>query len=186
MSLGQVKTEAKSNEITAIPELLEALLLKGAVVTIDAMGCQHKIAQKIVQGGADYVLAVKDNQPDLCEALRELFTTHDGPGLKTVRFGERTEIGKEHGRIETRCCVVSEDIQWLAQRDRWSGLRSVAMIESSRQIGEHSSTERRYYISSLAPDAKRVGQAIRGTGRSRTVWTGCSMCPLARISAGRG
>jgi predicted transposase YbfD/YdcC len=162
VSLGQVKTEAKSNEITAIPELLEGLLLKGAVVTIDAMGCQHKIAQKIVQGGADYVLAVKDNQPDLCEALRELFAAHDGPGLKTVRFGEHTEIGKEHGRIETRRCVVSEDIQWLAQRDRWSGLRSVAMIESTRQIGEHSSTERRYYISTLGADAKRMGEAIRG------------------------
>lgn len=162
VSLGQVKTEAKSNEITAIPELLEALLLKGAVVTIDAMGCQQGIAQKIVQGGADYVLAVKDNQPDLCEALRELFAAHDARGLKTVRFGEHTEIGKDHGRIETRRCVVSEDIQWLAQRERWCGIRSVAMIESTRQIGEHSSTERRYYISSLGADAKRLGEAIRG------------------------
>ena len=161
VSLGQVKTAAKSNEITAIPELLEALLLKGAVVTIDAMGCQHAIAQKIVQGGADYVLAVKDNQPNLCEALRDLFAAHDGRGLKTVRFGEHTEIGKDHGRIETRRCVVSEDIQWLDQRDRWSGLRSVAMIESTRQIGAHSSTERRYYISSLGADAKRMGEAIR-------------------------
>lgn len=162
VSLGQVKTEAKSNEITAIPELLEALLLKGAVVTIDAMGCQHAIAQKIVQGGADYVLAVKDNQPGLCEALRELFAAHDARGLKTVRFGEHTEIGKDHGRIETRRCVVSEDIQWLAQRERWCAIRSVAMIESTRQIGEHSSTERRYYISSLGADAKRLGEAIRG------------------------
>lgn len=162
VSLGQVKTEAKSNEITAIPELLEALLLKGAVVTIDAMGCQHAIAQKIVQGGADYVLAVKDNQPDLCEALRELFAAHDARGLKTVRFGEHTEIGKDHGRIETRRCVASEDIQWLAQRERWCGVRSVAMIESTRQIGEHSSTERRYYISSLGGDAKRLAEAIRG------------------------
>lgn len=162
VSLGQVKTEAKSNEITAIPELLDALLLKGAVVTIDAMGCQQAIAQKIVQGGADYVLAVKDNQPGLCEALRELFAAHDARGLKTVRFGEHTEIGKDHGRIETRRCVVSEDIQWLAQRERWCGVRSVAMIESTRQIGEHSSTERRYYISSLGADAKRLGEAIRG------------------------
>ena len=162
VSLGQVKTEAKSNEITAIPELLEALLLKGAVVTIDAMGCQQAIAQKIVQGGADYVLAVKDNQPGLCEALRELFAAHDARGLKTVRFNEHTEIGKDHGRIETRRCVVSEDIQWLAQRARWCGLRSVAMIESTRQIGEHSSTERRYYITSLGADAKRLGKAIRG------------------------
>ena len=162
VSLGQVKTEAKSNEITAIPELLEALLLKGAVVTIDAMGCQQAIAQKIVQGGADYVLAVKDNQPGLCEALRELFAAHDARGLKTVRFNEHTEIGKDHGRIETRRCVVSEDIQWLAQRERWCGMRSVAMIESTRQIGEHSSTERRYYITSLGADAKRLGKAIRG------------------------
>jgi predicted transposase YbfD/YdcC len=161
VSLGQVKTEAKSNEITAIPELLEALLLKGAVVTIDAMGCQQAIAQKIVQGGADYVLAVKDNQPGLCEGLRELFAAHDARGLKTVRFGEHTEIGKDHGRIETRRCVVCEDIQWLAQRERWCGVRSVAMIESTRQIGEHSSTERRYYISSLGADAKRLGEAIR-------------------------
>lgn len=162
VSLGQVKTEAKSNEITAIPQLLEALLLKGAVVTIDAMGCQQGIAQKIVQGGADYVLAVKDNQPGLCEALRELFAAHDARGLKTVRFAAHTEIGKDHGRIETRRCVVSEDIQWLAQRERWCGMRSVAMIESTRQIGEHRSTERRYYISSLGADAKRLGEAIRG------------------------
>ena len=162
VSLGQVKTEAKSNEITAIPELLEALLLKGAVVTIDAMGCQQGIAQKIVQGGADYVLAVKDNQPGLCEALRELFAAHDARGLKTVHFAEHTQIGKDHGRIETRRCVVSEDIQWLAQRERWCGVRSVAMIESTRQIGEHSSTERRYYISSLGADAKRLGEVIRG------------------------
>jgi predicted transposase YbfD/YdcC len=161
VSLGQVKTEAKSNEITAIPQLLEALLLKGAVVTIDAMGCQQAIAKKIVQGGADYVLAVKDNQPDLCEGLRELFAAHDARGLKTVHFGEHTEIGKDHGRIETRRCVASEDIQWLVQRERWCGMRSVAMIESTRQIGEHSSTERRYYISSLGADAKRLGEAIR-------------------------
>ena len=162
LTLGQVKTEEKSNEITAIPVLLESLLLKGAVVTIDAMGCQQAIAQKIVQGGANYVLGVKDNQPSLCEALRELFAAHDARGLKTVRFGEHTEVGKDHGRIETRRCVVSEDIQWLAQRERWCGLRSVAMIESTRQIGEHSSTERRYYISSLGADAKRLGEAIRG------------------------
>lgn len=162
VSLGQVKTEAKSNEITAIPELLEALFLKGAVVTIDAMGCQHAIARKIVERGADYLLAVKDNQPSLCEGLRELFAAHDAQGLKTVRFVEHTEIGKEHGRIETRRCVVSEDIQWLEQRNTWSGLRSVAMIESTRQIGAQRSTERRYYISSLEADAKRVGQAIRG------------------------
>lgn len=161
VSLGQVKTEAKSNEITAIPELLEALLLKGAVVTIDAMGCQHAIAQKIVQGGADYVLTVKDNQPTLSEALRELFAAHDARGLKTVHFDEHIEIGKDHGRIETRRCVVSEDIQWLVQRERWCGIRSVAMIESTRQIGEHSSTERRYYISSLGADATRLGKAIR-------------------------
>ena len=162
VSLGQVKTEAKSNEITAIPQLLEALLLKGAVVTIDAMGCQQGIARKIVQGGADYVLAVKDNQPGLCEGLRELFAAQDARGLKTVRFDEHTEVGKEHGRIETRRCMASEDIGWLAQRERWCGLRSVAMIESTREIGEHRSTERRYYISSLAADAKRLGEAIRG------------------------
>jgi len=161
LTLAQVRTEDKSNEITAIPELLEALLLKGAVVTIDAMGCQQGITQKVVQGGADYVLAVKDNQPGLCEALRELFAAHDARGLKTVRFGEHTEIGKDHGRIETRRCVVSKDIQWLAQRERWCGVRSVAMIESTRQIGEQSSTERRYFISSLRVDAKRLGEAIR-------------------------
>ena len=79
-----------------------------------------------------------------------------------MRFGEHTEIGKDNGRIETRGCVVSENIQWLAQRERWCGMRSVAMIESTRQIGEHSSTERRYYIRSLGADAKRLGAAIRG------------------------
>jgi len=159
VSLGQVKTDAKSNEITAIPQLLEALLLKGAVVTIDAMGCQQAIAQKIVQGGADYVLAVKENQPGLCEGLRELFAAHDARGLKTVRFSEHTEIGKDHGRIETRRCVVSKDIRWLAQRDkilrrlhRHCGRRDQVLPVTLMRFSSHASTDhcQRLAISSTA------------------------------------
>ena len=162
VTLGQVKTEAKSNEITAIPELLDVLLLKGAIVTIDAMGTQEKIAQKIVAGEAHYVLAVKENQPGLYEELTELFAAHDAKGLRTVHFAECTDIEKDHGRIETRRCVVSEDIRWLEQGARWAGLRSVAMVESTRDIAGERSLERRYYISTLPADPKRVAAAIRG------------------------
>jgi len=123
----------------------------------------HKLTELLVVAGeAHYVLAVKDNQPGLHEALRELFEAHDGQGLRSVGFAESTDIGKDHGRIETRRCVVTQDIRWLERRERWAGLRSVAMVEATRELAGKRSVERRYYISTLPPDAARIAAAVRG------------------------
>jgi predicted transposase YbfD/YdcC len=149
VTLGQIRTADKSNEITAIPELLEALDIDGAVITIDAMGCQHDIATRIVQGGADYVLAVKDNQPGLAEAIRLWFDSADAGSLDRP-FWDDTRIDKDHGRIETRRCVATNDVDWLPEQgQRWAGLQSLAMVESARDILHDDGTrvcrtERRY------------------------------------------
>jgi predicted transposase YbfD/YdcC len=165
LCLGQLKTPAKSNEITAIPALLAQLDVRGAVVTLDAIGCQHAIAEQIVEGGGDYVLAVKDNQPMLAEALREWFGAMDRLDRP---FWEWRDLDKGHGRVETRRCVVSNDIEWLAKQGcAWRGLTSVAMVEGTREFvngkrhGEVT-VERRYYISSLEADPKRLGELVRG------------------------
>jgi predicted transposase YbfD/YdcC len=166
MVLGQVKTADKSNEITAIPELLDALCLDGATITIDAMGCQHNIVDKIVEKKADYVIAVKDNQPTLSEALQAWFTAADKGDLDRP-FWEAVSTDKGHGRLETRRCVVTNDVDWLTTLGQsWTGLQSLAMIESTREFingkrkGERS-VERRYYISSLPAKAAVLNQTIR-------------------------
>lgn len=166
LTLGQIKTADKSNEITAIPELLDALDIKGAVITIDAMGCQHSIATKITDSGADYVLAVKDNQSGLSDAIKLWFSAADA-GTLDRPFWQDIQIEKDHGRIETRRCVVTNDVAWLQeQRQNWSGLQSLVMVESAREIiGRNStgksSTERRYYISSLPAKAALLGNTVR-------------------------
>lgn len=163
MVLGQIKVEDKSNEITAIPELLAMLEIAGCIVTIDAMGCQTDIAEKIVEKEADYVLAVKGNQGTLYEdvvgyfdwALKEKFHQTDYTTAETVDGG--------HGRIEVRRYYATSDIEWLRKKADWKGLQSIAMVESARTVlGGETSVERRYYISSLQADAKQLGKAIRG------------------------
>ncbi|MFD1558849.1 ISAs1 family transposase [Paraburkholderia silviterrae] len=162
--LGQQRTAGHSNEITAIPALLDALLLKGAIVTIDAMGCQTQIAQRIVDAQADYVLAVKDNQRALGALVRGVFAALERwPQLHAGTFDEYRECDKDHGRIETRRCVV-QDISraWPGKvTGRWPGLRTVVMIEATRECGASVSTQRRYYISSLPARAARVAHAVR-------------------------
>jgi predicted transposase YbfD/YdcC len=166
--LGQVKTATKSNEITAIPELLDALDVQGATVTIDAMGCQHAIIDKIVQKQADYIVAVKNNQPNLAQAVEALF---DGT-QECLSAGELVQditIDKGHGRIDTRRCVVAHDLSAMPEKIRrsWMNLSAVVMIESTREVvngkkkGE-SSTERRYYISSLQDSARQFNAKVRG------------------------
>lgn len=163
--LGQVRTAEKSNEITAIPELLEALELKGAIVTIDAMGCQRDIAQRIVQAGADYVLAVKENQPTLHRRISNAFESIER--IPKAYQGENDsaeyrEVEKDHGRIETRRCVVSDLLtRWYDFEELWPGARSIVMIESTREVGLSITTERRYYVSSLLPDPVRIARAVR-------------------------
>ena len=160
--LGQVVTDQKSNEITAIPELLGMLDLSGATVTLDAMGCQKKIAESIVTAKADYVLTLKDNQPTLHQEVRSFFESAQADGFRDTRHDENETVDGEHGRIETRRVVASDDIEWMTDRRLWKGLRSVVMIESTRTMGEESSFERRYYLTSLAPDAAMLAERIRG------------------------
>ena len=164
--LGQVKTAEKSNEITAIPELLDALNIEGATITIDAMGCQHTIIEKIIDKKADYIVAVKDNQPTMAQAIKEWFAAADA-GTLDRPFWQDVDTDKGHGRLETRRCVVTNDVAWLGELNQeWRGLQSLVMVESTREMvnGKNKgecSTERRYYISSLPAKPKLLNQSVR-------------------------
>jgi predicted transposase YbfD/YdcC len=155
--LGQVKTEEKSNEITAIPKLLEQLDVRGCIVTIDAMGCQSRIAEKIVERGGDYLLAVKGNQKTLHEDIERHFAE-----LNTDTCDYHESVEKDHGRIETRQCWVSSDIGGIGEPNQWTGLHAVAMVRSIRQCGNETSTDTRYFISSAKHGAaKRLAEHVR-------------------------
>lgn len=157
--LAQQKVDDKSNEITAIPKLLEMLELTENIVTIDAMGCQKEIAKKIQEKDADYIFALKGNQGTLSEDV-QLFLTHENEkALALLSCYE--EIDKGHGRIETRRCLVSDQLDWLEQKPLWAGLQSIAMIEETRQIGDKVSRDRRFFISSLPADAKLIASSVR-------------------------
>jgi len=159
--LGQTKVAEKSNEITAIPDLLDLLTLKGATVTIDAMGCQKEIAEKIKDKQADYVLALKGNQGTLSKDVELFFTEQKARGFADTAAHRHQTLEKSHGRIETRTYTAVDDIAWLQERHHWVGLKSIVMVESIREIGDKIESETRFYISSLAADAERQGQAIR-------------------------
>lgn len=159
--LGQKKVNAKSNEITAIPQLLDLLTIKGATVTIDAMGCQRDIAAKIVEKEADYVLALKGNQGTLRDDVELLFTEQKAASYKDISIDTHETIEKSHGRIETRIVTATSDIDFLATTHKWPGLESVVMIESRRETADRCEREQRYYISSLPADAERIGHAVR-------------------------
>lgn len=168
--LGQVATEAKSNEITAIPLLLGALDLHGCTVTIDAMGCQTAIAQQIIDQGGDYVLALKDNQPTLAAAVTDAFALAHQTAFADLAAGDHAElrtVDKGHGRLEVRRYGTISDPATLAYVDptnAWAGLRSIGMVETERRIGEKVSVETRYYLSSHAGAATAAGfaGAVRG------------------------
>jgi predicted transposase YbfD/YdcC len=161
--LGQLATNEKSNEITAIPRLLEMLNVEGAVVTIDAMGCQKAIAEKIVGQDGDYLLAVKENQPGLHEVVRKTFAELTGPGIPGVSYDFCEDVDADHGRIETRRIWTTGWTDWWKDRADWAGLKSFVCVESVRQIQDHISTERRYYISSIEdPRAQAMLRHARG------------------------
>ena len=163
LTLGQVKTAEKSNEITAIPELLDALLLKGCLVTIDAMGCQKAIAAKIIQQESDYLLMVKNNQPTLAAAIEQCFDTARATGYQKLPHTVAEWVEQDHGRSETRRCVVTTDLSSLgALRTDWPGLTTLVMVEAWRDLQGQVSTERRYYLSSRLADAATLGSAVRG------------------------
>ena len=161
--LGQVKVAEKSNEITAIPELLKLLTLKGAIVTIDAMGCQKEIAATIIEKEADYVLALKGNQGTLSANVGLFFTEQKACNFKDTVISRHRTLEKSHGRIERRTYTAIGDIAWLTQsHPGWTGLKSIVMVESVREIiGGKTERETRFYISSLSADAERQGEAIR-------------------------
>jgi predicted transposase YbfD/YdcC len=165
--LGQLAVDCKANEVVAIPKLLELLDLGGATVTIDAMGCQTEIAGRIVKNGGDYVLAVKDNQPTLHDALKRNLDEMILENFAGVRHGFVQTVDGDHGRVETRRVWVTDRLdEWLdaRQRERWAGLRSVAVVEARREVPlEPTAVERRYFISSLPGiDAAGMARIVRG------------------------
>jgi predicted transposase YbfD/YdcC len=162
--LGQRKVDEKSNEITAIPLLLDALDLTGCIVTIDAMGCQREIAQQIVEQEGDYVLSLKGNQGQLHEDVAAMFDYFEGLAFKEIDHDYHKTVNKGHGRLEIRECWVFEPATWsdyFRTLDKWAGLQSVVMIRSQRQAGEKVTSETRYFITSLAAQAAKILQAAR-------------------------
>jgi predicted transposase YbfD/YdcC len=170
--LGQLKVEDKSNEITAVPELLRVLELSGCIVTLDAMGCQKNIAKEIKEADADYLLALKGNQERVHQEVQEFLDatiaeqkTWRPEGVKASRaaaelaFFETVE--KDHGRIETRRYYQSTEIGWFADQHLWEGLQSFGMVESIREVKGQKTVERRYYLSSLGLDVRLFARAVR-------------------------
>ncbi len=158
--LGQKKVDEKSNEITAIPKLLKSLEIQGAIITIDAMGCQKEIAKTVNLGEADYVLALKANQEGLYEQVKHHFSNFfDMSRNKYVDHHKKIE--KNRGRIETRECLMTENIDWLKGEDKWSGLKSIIAVKSQRTINGKTATDYRYFISSLESNAEVAQTAIR-------------------------
>jgi predicted transposase YbfD/YdcC len=162
LSLGQVAVEAGSNEITAIPKLLEILAISGCLVTIDAIGCQTEIAQAIVDQKADYVLAVKGNQPTLHQAIGEFFTKHVEDDFAGVKVSRHQTDEKGHGRVESRSYYVCAVPKNLSDGARWPKLRAIGMAISDTQRAGKNSCQVRYYILSKKLSAKRFAGAVRG------------------------
>ena len=162
--LGQVKVDDKSNEITAIPELLQALEVSGCIITIDAMGCQKEIAADIVSQKADYLLALKENQARLYEDVKLLFDDLEASAFKAYAYDHHRTVNKGHGRIEIRQCWTISDpglLPYLRGATEWEKLRSVVKVQAERRVGQDRSVEERYYLSSLAGNADRTLEATR-------------------------
>jgi predicted transposase YbfD/YdcC len=161
LTLGQRAVAGKSNEITAIPELLRLLDVSGALVTIDALGCQKDIAATIRAEGADYLLAVKENQPHLYEDIDAIMTAALDRDFAGLKYDYAEESSRAHGRAEERYCWVIEDPRAIRDREGWADLKSIVMIASTRTVGDKSSSEVRYYISSREAGAAVLLQAVR-------------------------
>lgn len=159
--LGQVKTDDKSNEITAIPELIKTLELEGCIVTIDAMGCQKKIAATIIDKNADYIFSLKGNQSNLHENIKLYFPEQVKEKFKGSSFDYYETIDGEHGRIEVRRYWTTSDIDWLQGKENWKNLKTICMVQRERDIAGKVEKETSYYISSIDSDAKKFGNAVR-------------------------
>jgi predicted transposase YbfD/YdcC len=159
--LGQVKVADKANEILAIPKLLDMLAIDGAIVTIDAMGCQRAITRKIVDKKADYVLALKGNQGTLREDVELFAAEQKAKDFKDATVTRDKTVDGDHGRIETRAVTVIHDVAWLQKRHQWPGLKGVVMVDSRRELGGKTEHETRFYITSLSVPASQMGPLVR-------------------------
>lgn len=162
LTLGQVKVAAGSNEITAVPELLRMLALKGCVVTADALNCQKEIAAEVRRRGADYVLALKGNHGRLRERVEQLLSSVREGRTHGFHVGERATVEKEHGRIEERYFLQVNAPDDLTAPGAWADLASVGLCEAAREVEGHTSTHRRYYLSSLPVEVEKFSEAVRG------------------------
>jgi predicted transposase YbfD/YdcC len=162
LTLGQLKVDGKSNEITAVPKLLDMIDIEGATVTLDAMGCQTAIAEKIVDKGGKYVLALKGNQGKLADEIENYFAQAEQIEFEGIVFDGVGSKEEAHGRLEKREVYVTDDIDWLPQKNAWRDLRTIVMVKSERELkGQAPSIERRYYISSLPMNAHKTATVIR-------------------------
>jgi predicted transposase YbfD/YdcC len=168
--LGQIKVADKSNEIVAIPKLLDMLAIEGAIVTIDAMGCQRAITKSSTR--ADYVLALKGNQGTLRDDVALFAAEQKAAGFKDAETSRHETVDGDHGRIDTRTTTVIHEVAWLQERHDWPGMRSVVMVESKREIGDRVEQERRSTSPSWCSPRSRSGRSSEATGRSRTASTG--------------
>jgi len=159
--LAQQKVDAKSNEIKAIPALLDLLDLEGCIVTIDAMGTQKDIAEQIIAKKADYVLALKGNQGHAHEEVAHFFKTGLQKGFKEIKVHTHETVDYDHGRTEKRRYYQVDQINWLLAKDDWSGLASIGMMQTERTVKGETSRETHYYLSSLPAEVRRFGKAVR-------------------------
>jgi predicted transposase YbfD/YdcC len=159
--LGQVKVNEKSNEIVAIPALLDMMSIEGAIVTIDAMGCQRDIASKIIGKKADYILALKGNQGKLREDVEVFVDEQKALKYKDTMISTHETVDADHGRIETRNYTVIHDVGWLQERHNWPGLKAVVVVESQREIAGKITSETRFYVTSLVLLAIAIGPMVR-------------------------
>ena len=160
--LGQIKVAEKSNEIVAIPKLLDLLAIEGAIVSIDAMGCQRDIAKKIIDNKADYVLALKGNQSSLREDVEVFVAEQKANGFKDTKISRHETVDGDHGRIEMRAYTAIHDVGWLQERHDWPGLQGILMVESRREIDGKIEQETRFYLTSLVWLASQLGPVVRG------------------------
>ncbi len=160
--LGQKLVEDKSNEITAIPELLDIINVKDSIVKLDAMGCQKEIAKKIKEKEADYLIALKGNQGNLLEEVKYYLEEEIKDKKSKGKIERYKTTEKNHGRIENRSYYITSDIEWLEKKSDWEGLKTIGMVISERTIGEETTKETRFYIGSIEKDVKEFARAVRG------------------------
>jgi predicted transposase YbfD/YdcC len=162
LTLGQVKVASDSNEITAVPELLRVLAIKGCIVTVDALNTRKEIARQLREQGAECVLALKGNHGALYKAVESLFAAVDEGRTWNIPTSEHKTVDGDHGRIETRRYLSVAALDWLPEKAQWRDLQSVGMVEATREVADNVTIQKRYYLSSLEVDAGKLEQAARG------------------------